>query len=249
MVEGGAGEAHILKKEFGRKLELNGLEHYLESAFPKVDVNVSIIKDMIDIVAKVKPEYEHEFIENEFVITNSISTPLFALKEDLGKILDESLIEEIIEVQPKSEVDIAKLYGTYTELVKRKTFSKGAKDMHLWLDERLRPLEEMGVEAEELSNYITNGFCIHFTENAAGEVHRIIAEAFGTVPEKMYDSKSPSVIEKYAYMVCFDLTRKRPDKPFMAAGGRIKPTDLINSIKGRLPPEDYYIDLASDFVA
>jgi len=138
IVEGDAEEVHVLKKEFGKKLKLNEFEYYeryLESAFPEVNVNVSVNKDRINILAKVKPKFEDEFIKNKFAIERNILTPLFIIKEDLGEILDESLREQIIE-PPRSMSDIERIYGTTTEIVKRKRYKKGIREIRLWVNNR-----------------------------------------------------------------------------------------------------------------
>jgi len=87
--------------------------------------------------------------------------------------------------------------------------------------------------------FVQNGICIHFKDSVARQLHIEIAKHIDSKPEDVWGYNmvtgkcyfDPSDEPGYDYVRCFDLTRPRTDRPYTAAGGRIKnPGKFVKTI-------------------
>jgi len=113
--------------------------------------------------------------------------------------------------------------------------SKTALPTMSWVAPILAPENELTEVQEDsvkrTSIYVKGGLTIHFNEVAHNDIHVAIAKQFGVSPESLYDNPQPSPLEDFEWYYSFDLTRKKDTKGWMAAGGRIIPTELIKDLQ------------------
>ena len=104
-----------------------------------------------------------------------------------------------------------------------------------WVAPILGPGDELsGTQEDDVkrtSIYVKGGLTVHYKEAIHEKLHAIVAKQFGAKPETFFDSSLPSPLEGYDGYYTFDLTRKSMKRGWMAAGGRLTPTEFIKDLQ------------------
>lgn len=76
---------------------------------------------------------------------------------------------------------------------------------------------------------VEQGLQIHYTEDVADDVHRIVAETLDVEPENLYDGSKPSDLEGYDLFRAFTLSRSSDDQPWSVP--RFDPSALFSKLE------------------
>lgn len=202
-----------------------------------------------EIVRLVKQELEkkgaQQFSPKETKRIEQLETSMVSISKKLDQMNNQmkNVIlrwEQISPVLPTSHVQYY--------LKDRKKGGKGGKvgvtSYHTGRVEQVDTEKSLDEMDETLVLYIKNGLCFHIKSDDIPTFHELYADALDKEPEMVYgfDAETGDIMydvsdtSGYDYMLCVDLTRRKADLPYAAAGGRVPhPRAWVRAVERQLP--------------
>jgi hypothetical protein len=146
--------------------------------------------------------------------------------------------EQISPILPTSHVQY------YLKDRKKKGGKVGMTSYHTGRVESVDTEKSLDEMDETLVLYVKSGLCFHFNEKDAPMFHELYARTLNKEPENVYgyDAETGDInyeessLPGYTYSLCVDLTRRKTEDPYMAAGGRIQhPRAWVKNVEKSLP--------------
>lgn len=209
---------------------------------------VRLVKDELEKKgAKQFSAKETKRIEQLETSVVNISKKLDQMNQQMRNVLIRW--EQISPVLPTSHVQ----YYLKDRKKGRKGGKVGVTSYHTGRVEAVDTEKSLDEMDETLVLYIKNGLCFHMKAEDIPTFHDLYADALGKDPEMVYGFDletgdimyDPSDISGYDYTLCVDLTRRKADQPYMAAGGRVQhPRAWVRAVERELP--NVKIDITDD---